>query len=89
MWQLPTIEYDQAQDLKSLTFDAPVSELNKLGSFDHQTTHRTIRFHVLEGRLRSSAASRRGTWRRPSDVADLPMSNAQRKVLAIASGGHG
>jgi A/G-specific adenine glycosylase len=86
MWQLPTIESDQVRKLHDLAFAAPVSELCEVGRFDHQTTHRRIRFYVLEGQITPpSAGGRSGTWRRPGDVGDLPMSNAQRKVLAMAS----
>jgi hypothetical protein len=56
-----------------------VSDLRKHGEFAHATTHRRIRFHVYSAFSRSRA----GSWRSVDDLADLPMSNAQRRVLAF------
>jgi len=52
-------------------------------TFHHATTHRSITFNVwradtCRGRLRRGA----GTWRRISDLGDLPVSNPQKKVIA-------
>ena len=57
-----------------------VSNLSKRGEFTHSTTHRQIRFHVYV----ATTCAVSGTWRAPHHVDDLPMSNAQRRVLAFA-----
>jgi A/G-specific adenine glycosylase len=84
MWQTPTIENDQALDAAELAAMLPVGvcDVRKRGEFVHHTTHRHIRFHVYQATM--GERSRNGTWRRLDDVSDLPMSNAQRKVLAYA-----
>ncbi len=85
MWQAPTIEADsplRPEDLKA-ALPVRVYQLTKLARFEHQTTHRRITFHVYTAKSRA----RRGVWRHPEDIADLPISNAQRRVLALAPSG--
>ncbi len=58
--------------------------LQPIGRVAHQTTHRSITFRVWRtsvrgGRLRPGA----GVWRSLSGVTELPLSNAQRKVIAL------
>ncbi len=92
MWQCPTVEniprgvaaaLRQITQRTGLSLHAPV----KLGTFDHATTHRAIRFDiyrtsVASGRLRSGA----GLWRTLNQVEDLPMSNPQHAVLKMLGG---
>jgi A/G-specific adenine glycosylase len=57
------------------------------GMFEHQTTHRRIRFEVWEaaveaGRLRPGS----GVWRRPDRVDDLPLANPQHRALRLIAG---
>ena len=80
MWQVPTIEVHRPlrqADVRH-ALPVPVSNLIPRGAFDHQTTHRRITFHVYT----AASRVRRGVWRRMDDLDDLPMSNAQRRVLA-------
>ncbi len=87
MWQLPTVESDRTCKVSELVFETPITQLRSLGRFEHQTSHRRIHFHVLEGKLDASASFQgQGTWRLPTKIQDLPMSNAQRKVLAMVVG---
>ena len=82
MWQAPTIEADsplRPEDVKA-ALPVRVYQLIKRAHFEHQTTHRRITFHVYTAKSRA----RRGVWRRPEDITDLPISNAQRRVLALA-----
>ena len=81
MWQVPTIEADRALRPAELRrrLAVTVVGLRKEGTFEHGTTHRLITFHVFAAKSRS----RGGTWRRLDDVADLPMSNAQKRVLDV------
>lgn len=87
MWQTPTIESEvalSAQEIAARLACSTVNGLTPRGEFTHATTHRAIRFHVLAAESRS----RRGSWRRIDDLDDLPMSNAQRKVLRFAKVGN-
>ncbi len=85
MWQVPTVEAEKPLGPAALAraVHAPLRGLVKRGSFEHGTTHRNITFHVYT----ATTTARRGTWRRPGGMDDLPMSNAQRKVLEIAGKG--
>lgn len=82
MWQVPTVEATtklsstQVVDRLELKTTVPQS----LEAFRHITTHRRITFHVFTARTRM----RRGVWRACDDIADLPMSNAQQKIVARA-----
>lgn len=83
MWQTPTVESDvalSATEVAARLACPTIEGLSSRGEFTHSTTHRAIRFHVLAANSRS----RRGIWRAIDDIADLPMSNAQRKVLRFA-----
>ena len=83
MWQAPTIEADSPLRFEEVKAALPVRvyQMMKRAHFEHQTTHRRITFHVYTAKSRA----RRGIWRRPEDIADLPISNAQRRVLALAT----
>ncbi len=91
MWQLPTAE-DLTGKVGPMTlgvwaesrFGLMAVNPKPLGSFTHQTTHLTIRFHVwtlsaTSGRLRP----RSGTWRNTAKLDDLPLANPQRKAVAM------
>ncbi len=91
MWQLPTAEdlndaagpatlQDWLQSRTGLTLTDPT----RTDTFTHQTTHRTIRFHLWRstataGRLRPRA----GTWRSLNAIDDLPLPNPQRKAVTL------
>jgi A/G-specific adenine glycosylase len=91
MWQLPTAEnlsdapdptclHDWLQPRTGLV----VTEPTRLGSFIHQTTHRTIRFQLWRasarsGRLRPGC----GVWRDITELDDLPLANPQRKAVGM------
>ena len=70
MWQLVTREGGE-----------PPAAGTEIGRFLHVTTHRRITFVVHH--QREAGAGRKGVWRSLDDVGDLPMSNAQRKAIAI------
>ena len=84
MWQAPTVEARRVLRRGEIQRALPivVNELRKLGTFEHHTTHRRITFHVYAARSRGRRA-RRGEWRLPDEVDDLPMGNAQRRVLGL------
>ncbi len=91
MWQLPTAEdFNDAaspsslQDWLQTRSGLTISDPTKIETFTHQTTHRTIRFHLWQstataGRLRPNT----GIWRGVTDLDDLPLPNPQRKAVAI------
>ncbi|MCH8153552.1 MAG: alcohol dehydrogenase catalytic domain-containing protein, partial [Planctomycetes bacterium] len=83
MWQVPTIEARTPLRLTAVkrALPAPVRDLVRNNAFDHQTTHRRITFHVYT----ATSRSRRGLWRRADDIADLPMSSPQRRILAMVA----
>jgi A/G-specific adenine glycosylase len=82
MWQTPTVEWPRALSTAQVRgrLEVRVTDLNRLSGFEYRTTHRQITFHVFRGRTRQ----RRGTWRESDRLVDLPMSNAMRRVLAVA-----
>jgi len=85
MWQVPTVEAARALSVDAVRSGvsgsaSSVTELKKVASFEFGTTHRLITFCVYTARSRQ----RRGVWRCADDLGDLPMSNAQRRVLARA-----
>ncbi len=82
LWQTPTVESDRKLNQTEVKNAMPhsTSDLVKCGSFYHQTSHRSVHFHVYLG----STKLRRGSWKRPNELADHPMGNAQKRVLAFA-----
>lgn len=83
LWQVPTIEGEQELSPRQLagSFSFAVSGVTHIGAFEHLTTHRHITFHVFSARTRI----RTGKWVDPhsAEMAKLPMSAAQRRVLRI------
>ncbi|MEO1236746.1 MAG: A/G-specific adenine glycosylase [Planctomycetota bacterium] len=87
MWQLPTIENESStppEDYARSRLNLTIREAAFVDEFAHQTTHRSIRFRLFQcevsgGRLRPGA----GVWRRPNDLADLPLAKPQHAALKI------
>jgi len=81
MWQVPTIESDRRLSDAELRERLPmnVHRLDEAGTFQHETTHRRIQFHVFEGRTRA----RRGVWQPLAELDQMPLSNAQRRVVEL------
>jgi len=70
MWQLVTRE------------DVPPNFVGEeIGRFLHITTHRRIT--VVVHHARANGRHREGTWRSLDDIADLPLSNAQKKAIEL------
>ena len=84
MWQVPTIESDCRLSETEIKRALPqrINDLVELGSFDHHTSHRHIQFHVY----RSSTRARKGTWYAPHRLSQLPMSNAQKRIVKLSIG---
>lgn len=95
LWQLPTIEnFTTAPNSKQIKaaieprFKVKWSKLQKLGTFPHQTTHRTITFELWQGPLMVGQVSpsfvldaRATVWRALNNIDDLPLANPQRKAV--------
>jgi adenine-specific DNA glycosylase len=86
MWQVPTIEAPNQLDVSTVRRSLPIAvqQLRHIGRFQHTTTHRLISFHVHQATSHSSAQSKH--WREASEVDELPMSNPQRRIVAMANG---
>jgi A/G-specific adenine glycosylase len=86
MWSPPAVESPRRLRRSQIESGMPVSiaDLQHAGAFEHQTTHRRIQFHVYT----ASSRARRGVWRAPDELDDLPMSNAHKKVLAATDTQH-
>lgn len=95
MWQMPTIEHQPGErpaggrELTHWTaeqYGLTVAGLTEASAFDHQTTHRKIRFVVWLGRInRNGRMRRQAHWRTLGELDDLPMSNPQRRAVSIIS----
>ncbi len=81
MWQVPTIESCEPLTIAQLARRMKINanSLSNGGRFDYQTTHRRITFHIYSASL--ARANRAGVWRERYEIDDLPMSNAQRRIL--------
>lgn len=84
MLQAPTIE-DAAGaptpgDLKR---QLPLARVRQIARFDHQTTHRLVRFVVYRGEAqpRARLAVDGRSWRSRRSLAGAELSNAQRRIL--------
>ena len=95
MWQLPVNEtLDDAPAAPALVgwvhsrYGLDIAPPATAAAFTHQTTHRTIRFHLWQtstrgGRLRRGTAA---LWRRLDQLDDLPLANPQRCAIATLQG---
>jgi len=86
MWQFVTTEEQTDADWLTETFGLKAASTESLCSFKHQTTHRTIRFEAqqcqaITGRL-SRASRPTAQWLTLKEIADLPLANPQKRVLA-------
>lgn len=82
LWQVPTIESQTELDEPAVVsqLQVPVTSTMHCGSFTHHLTHRAVTFHVYA----ATSRARRGRWVSRSEIEQVPMSSAQRRVLAVA-----
>ncbi len=90
LWQCPTLERAGSAALARAEVEAfarlrgGVGPLQRAGAFTHKTTHRTVRFTVFRATAVACARKAAGrVWRAPDDLADLGMSNAAKRVIAL------
>ena len=89
MWQLPTCESWPAKVAPTAIeawieerFGLTIAPPHCCHRFTHQTTHRTIHFHLWRAKVTTGRLKpRRGQWRTADDLADLPLANPQRKAV--------
>ncbi|MEM6331811.1 MAG: A/G-specific adenine glycosylase [Planctomycetota bacterium] len=91
MWQLPTHETARVtptwlRQTLGLPITAP-RPLAALPTFDHRTTHRLITFRIRTARLKQETPTIAPDappieWRKLDQLADLPLANPQKKIVA-------
>lgn len=90
MWQAVTIEReDRAATRAEIVRSFRLTAAAVAETFDHMTSHRRVRFEVWEGSEersqvtgdRSPAKTKSGVWVAVKRLGELPMSNAQRRIL--------
>lgn len=73
MWEFPTLESTEKQ-----------TEKNKLGSFTHILTHRTIHIDVVQGNFRKSfQLTKNQRWISFDEIPNYPFSKMQLRALEI------
>lgn len=89
MWQCPTIESDAELPPRAVVehvqreHGLTIALGEPLGAFAHQTSHRRVMFAV-RGAVNVRGRARNAQWVAPEDLASFPVSNAQRRILALA-----
>jgi len=89
LWELPTAEQVAAAELDAWVRQQTgleVTGLEAVGTFTHQTTHRTVRFEVWHA-SRCSGRARAGVWRALDEVGDLPRGGPWRRVVQVLGNG--
>ncbi len=79
LWQAPTLEGARRATRSAVQEWIGLSGLARVERFEHGTTHRRVEFEVWRGTGRAGRAS--ATFKTRVQVAGLPLSNAQRRVL--------
>ncbi|MFN0012069.1 MAG: A/G-specific adenine glycosylase [Phycisphaerales bacterium] len=94
MWQCPTLEAVPRRggaDVPSASEIAAFARMrgctgpvSRAGAFTHQTTHRTLHFTIYTASAATCLRKAAGrVWRTPTALADLGLSNAAKRVLAL------
>ncbi|MEM1213500.1 MAG: A/G-specific adenine glycosylase [Planctomycetota bacterium] len=89
MWQVPTLEDESVKKAVlngwfAERFGLELEKLERIGAFEHATTHRAIRFEVMRGRVLGGRLRRgAGVWRRLKALDDLPLAKPQLRVVGM------
>lgn len=80
MWQPPTLEMPRRQPTRRDIQQWLGAPATRIAHFDHQTTHRLVRFTVWRphGAIGDHPE---GQWRTPGQIANLALSNPHRRIL--------
>jgi A/G-specific adenine glycosylase len=90
MWQAPTLEDGVAAigaEAMAAAVGLPRRALRPESGFEHQTTHRRVLFQVWRAEVEPGFAARRGLWMRADKIANLALSNPQRRILLESAAG--
>jgi A/G-specific adenine glycosylase len=99
LWQVVTVEGDEGElDAAAVRRGLGLGAravVERVGGFEHATTHRDVRFTVWRGRARGDGAARIGdrrpgaVWLTWAGLDGLGMSSTQRRVVAMVGEGAG
>jgi hypothetical protein len=88
MWQMPTLESAEARatpkNLRAWVsdrFGLEIESPKRAAAFPYQTTHRSIDVQLWTAEV-TGGRTKAAVWRSPTDFADLPVSNLQKRALA-------
>ena len=82
MWETPSAESASAHpDAAELAGRIGAKSPERVGDFEHVTTHRRVLFEVWA----AAGESAEGRWICPDELSGIAVSNAQRRVFEIAS----
>jgi len=82
MWETPAAESAAGQpDAAELARELGANAADRLGAFEHITTHRRVFFEVWS----ASGENAAGRWIAEDELDRLGLSNAQRRVFEIAA----
>ena len=80
MWQVPTVESKNPKTVKEVATTLGIeSKLTLVDSFKHVLTHRVIEFQVFHC---NSITLGNYMWFSEDEIKQIPLANAQKKVLA-------
>ena len=80
MWQVPTVESKKPKSKKEVATTLGIdSKLTSIDSFKHVLTHRIIEFQVFHC---NSNTLGNYSWFSKDEIKQIPLANAQKKVLA-------
>lgn len=91
MWQMPTLETDSGQISPATIMTwgrehlgLTLADPSQTHAFTHLTTHRAITFRLWRSDVEGGRLARgAGQWRELDDLTDLPLSNPQRRIVAL------
>tara|TARA_Y100000589_G_scaffold39085_1_gene32772 strand:+ start:14426 stop:15457 length:1032 start_codon:yes stop_codon:yes gene_type:complete len=85
LWQVPTVESKRklGPSQVSRRCGVELTEIDRVGSFTHELSHRRIHVHVFRGDAAPGARAPGRTWQTRSGLERLPVSNAVRRILEL------
>jgi len=85
LWQVPTVESKRklGPSQVSRRCGVELAEIDRLGSFTHELSHRRIHVHVFRGDAAPGARAPGRIWQSRSNVERLPVSNAVKRILEL------
>ena len=82
MWQAPTLERaGRAASSQELATAMGASDLEPIDRFDHQTSHRLVRFHIWRAQWPKGTRPTRGRFALRREIEALPLASPHRRIL--------